>query len=130
MSNLEFLLVFLLAFMVARAPLEAASASLSKRDADQNIQSSDGSDSPAANDVQMVVVGQVGDTKESEDDEKSGEYSSQTTNTNKRGFISHQREEKQRKKSNINSNQPLQIIKINDLEISKGKLKAGNVLMV
>ena len=128
MSNLEFLLVFLLAFMVARAPLEVASASLSKRDADQNIQSSDGSDSPPANDVQMVVVGQVGDTKESEDDEKSGEYS-QTTN-NKRGFISHQREEKQRKKSNINSNQPLQIIKINDLEISKGKLKAGNVLMV
>lgn len=128
MSNLEFLLVFLLAFMVARAPLEAASASLSKRDADQNIQSSDGSDSPPANDVQMVVVGQVGDTKESEDDEKSGEYS-QTTN-NKRGFISHQWEEKQRKKSNINSNQPLQIIKINDLEISKGKLKAGNVLMV
>lgn len=128
MSNLEFLLVFLLAFMVARAPLEVASASLSKRDADQNIQSSDGSDSPAANDVQMVVVGQVGDTKESEDDEKSGEYS-QTTN-NKRGFISHQWEEKQRKKSNINSNQPLQIIKINDLEISKGKLKAGNVLMV
>ena len=114
--------------MVARAPLEAASASLSKRDADQNIQSSDGSDSPPANDVQMVVVGQVGDTKESEDDEKSGEYS-QTTN-NKRGFISHQWEEKQRKKSNINSNQPLQIIKINDLEISKGKLKAGNVLMV
>ena len=128
MSNLEFLLVFLLAFMVARAPLEAASASLSKRDADQNIQSSDGSDSPPANDVQMVVVGQVGDTKESEDDEKGGEYS-QTTN-NKRGFISHQWEEKQRKKSNINSNQPLQIIKINDLEISKGKLKAGNVLMV
>ena len=128
MSNLEFLLVFLLAFMVARAPLEAASASLSKRDADQNIQSSDGSDSPPANDVQMVVVGQVADTKESEDDEKSGEYS-QTTN-NKRGFISHQWEEKQRKKSNINSNQPLQIIKINDLEISKGKLKAGNVLMV
>ena len=115
--------------MVARAPLEVSSASLSKRDADQNIQSSDGSDSPPANDVQMVVVGQVGDTKESEDDAKSGEYS-QTTN-NKRDFIqSHQREEKQRKKSNINSNQPLQIIKINDLEISKGKLKAGNVLMV
>lgn len=121
-------LVVLLTLLVTSFPVEVLTIPLSKaKDKTMNL---NGYSEDLADSVQMVVVGHVGEIngRSHENNQHNKEYRKETNN--KRSFIPAEKEET-KKTSDINVlNQPVQIVKINDLEILRGKIRANNLVML
>lgn len=120
-------LVVLLALLVTSFPVEVLTIPLSKaKDKTMNL---NGYSEDLADSVQMVVVGHVGEIngRSHEDNQHNKEYRKESND--ERSFIPEKEETK--KTSDINVlNQPVQIVKINDLEILRGKIRANNLVML